>query len=699
MSKKSKRIKARASTTTGMGSCTDGLRSFFLGRDFLFGAILFLVVGLTYLPVWHAGFVWDDASHVTANPCIVGPLGLKEIWTTPAALVCPLVLTTFWLEHAAWGLIPLPYHLVNVVQHGFCAILLWRVLLGLRLSGAWLGAGLWALHPLQVESVAWISEMKNTQSCLFYLLTVLFFVKWLTSTDSDPRRLKWCYALTLLFAALAMASKFSTAVLPAALALCAWWVEGRWRARTLVRLGPICLMSAIVIGITLWPQAGESLGTPHPAWAGTWPERVARAGFVIWFYVGKLIWPHPLMALYPRWEIDASQWTSYLPTMAALVLFVVLWLYRRTWARPYFFAWAYFLVTLSPFLTLIDQSFWRFSYVEDHLQNLAGIGPLALAGAGLDRLSAFAAPIFASLRLQWSAGIGVMLVMAVLSWQRVIAFQSDQSLWADTLTKNPKCWLAHNNFGVALLHSGQIGRAISEYQTALALRPDDAEAEKNLGVAYFRLGNTGQAIVEYQQALSVEPDDAEICNKLGMAYARMGQEDKAVAEYERAERLMPEDAEAYNNLGISFFDMGRMDDAIQQYRKALAIDPMDAQAHSNLAFALLRAGAQSEALAHYQRTVEIQPDYALAYKNYGSALAQLGRLDEAVEQYQKALKLDPNYAEAYNDLGVALYKLGQLSQAVSAFHEAIRLKPDDDSARRNLAAAQMMQMNSDSLKQ
>src|ERR1700678_3949151 len=189
-------------------------------RECLLGGLLVIATLIAYQKVWHAGFIWDDDRHLTTNPCIVGPLGLKEIWTTSAARICPLVLTTFWVEHALWGLEPLPYHLVNVLLHGACAVVLWRVLRSLQVPGAWLGAALWTLHPVQVESVAWITEMKNTESGLFFLLSIFFFVKWLRARGVDERTGGgWNYALTLLFAALAMASKSSTVILPVVLCL------------------------------------------------------------------------------------------------------------------------------------------------------------------------------------------------------------------------------------------------------------------------------------------------------------------------------------------------------------------------------------------------------------------------------------------------------------------------------------------------
>ena len=200
-----------------------------------------------------------------------------------------------------------------------CAILLWRVLRRLQIPGAWLGAALWALHPLQVESVAWISEMKNTQSCVFYLLTMLFFVRWLRARKTRrTTRGDWNYALTLIFAALAMASKSSTVVLPLVLALCAWWMEGRWHRRHLMGLIPIFLMSVVVSALTVWPQTSRWRALSDPQWARSWPERVATSGDVIWFYLGKLFWPHPLMTIYPRWQIDAGQWYSYLPLLAVI---------------------------------------------------------------------------------------------------------------------------------------------------------------------------------------------------------------------------------------------------------------------------------------------------------------------------------------------------------------------------------------------
>jgi tetratricopeptide (TPR) repeat protein len=589
--------------------------SAWLKREWLWGLLLVLTVILTYTPVWQAGFVWDDDANLTANPCIVGPFGLKEIWTTSAGQFFPLVLTTFWMEHALWGLAPLPYHLVNVLLHGACAILLWRVLQKLKIPGAWLGAALWALHPVQVESVAWVTEVKNTQSGLFYLLTILFFVKYLKATGAgDPRSAGWTYGMTLVFAALAMASKSSTVVLPAVLGLCAWWVEGRWSWRHLTRLAPIFLLSVVAATLSMWSYRSGIADISDPQWARTWPERMATAGDVIWFYLGKLLWPHPLMTIYPRWQIDAGSWFSYLPLLAASIILFILWFERASWSRPWFFAFAYFLLVLSPFLTLIDQSFWCYSFVEDHLQYLADMGPLALAGAGLARLADFVLP--KNTQLQSILCAALLFILGMGSWQRAWVYESQETLWTYTLAQNPNCWAGYNSLGLVLFQRGQLDEAIIQFQKALEIDPDYAEAYGNLGSALVQKRQLDEAIIQFQKALKINFNNAEVHNDLGSALAQKG----------------------------------RVDEGMLQFQKALAINPDLALAHNNLGNALFQKGRVDEAMVQYQKTLEINPNLALVHNNFGNALFRKGQLNEAIDQFQEALRLNPNYTAAQNNL-------------------------------------------------
>ena len=606
-------------------------------RDWFWGLILILALVLAYAPVWRAGFVWDDGQFLTANPCIVGPLGLKEIWTTRDADICPLVLTTFWVEHALWGLAPLPYHLLNVLLHGACAIVLWRVLRRLRAQGAWLGAALWALHPVGVESVGWITEMKNTESGLFFLLSILFFVRWLGAKELEGRTGGgWDYTLTLLFAALAMAAKSSTVILPVVLCLCAWWMEGRWHWRNVMRGLPIFLMAIAASALPIWSQGWQLATVTDPQWVRTWPQRLAAAGDAVWFYLGKLLWPNRLMAIYPRWQIDAAQWVSYLPLLAVIVIFSIFWLKRALWSRAYFFAFAYFIAALLPVLGLIDNYVFHYSFVFDHFQYLASIGPLALAGAGLAR---FSDSIIATKPwLQLGVCAGLLLLLGIATWQRTWVFNNEEALWTDAVSKNPNCWAGHYNLGFVFLQKGQVDKAVERFQKALEINPDLKEAHNNLGSALLKKGQVDQAVAQFQKALEIDPRYVEAHNNLGLALFKKGQVDQAVA------------------IGLALFQNGQVDQAVAQFKKASEIDPNSFMTHYRLGVALFREG----------------------------------RPDEAVAEYQRALKINPNFLEAHYNLGLILFKKRQTDGAITQFLEVLRLKPDFSPARDNLAKAQAL---------
>lgn len=621
MAKRSKKKKEAISEAPGKNAPAEaiapGLPSW-LSRDHFWGLILVLAVILTYLPVWHAGFIWDDDLVLTTNPVIVGPLGLKEIWTTSAADICPLTLTTFWVEHALWGLAALPYHVINVLLHAACAVLLWRVLLSLQVPGAWLGAALWALHPLQAESVAWIAEMKNTQSGLFFLLSIFYFVRWLRAGETQKRDVR-SYAFALLFAALAMASKSSTIILPVVLCLCAWWVQGRWHWRNAERIIPFFLMSIAVYVVSRWTQKLDGSEAPDwvQAWMQSWPQRIVTAGDAIWFYLGKLIWPHPLLPIYPRWQVEAGQGMSYLPLLAVVVGLFLSWLKRDSWSRPWLFASAYFLAALLPVLGLVNLSFFRYSLVSDHFQYLAGMGPMALAGAGLVSLAHLVLPNQA--KLTPALGAGLLLLLGLLSWQRATVYQNEDSLWADTLAHDSNCWVAQNNVGNSLCEKGQVEEGMAHLQKALEIYPNFVEALGNLSVVVSRQGQIDQAI----------------------AYAR------------RAVEINPNYATGHEDLGVALFEKGQIDDAMAQFQQALAIKPNYANAYDSLGIVDMKKGDVDAAIMQFQKALEINPDYANAHDSLGGALMAKGQVDAAIAQFQEALRLNPADGHAQTNLARA----------------------------------------------
>ena len=633
-------------------------------RDWFWALLLIAFVFIAYTQVFRAGFIWDDESHLTQNPCVVGPLGLKEIWITTQAVYYPLVLTAFWALHKFFGLNPLPYHLLNILLHAASAILLWRVLQVLRVRGAWLGAALWALHPVMVQSVGWVTELKNTQSCVFYLLSILFFLKWEDQGGAVSRppqrrigdRRSLVFALCLLFFILATLSKPSVVMLPFVLALCIWWMRGKIRWRDTLALAPFALISVVASAWTIWEQKFHA-GAVGPDWEQTFPERLIIAGKAIWFYLGKLLWPHPLIFIYPRWDVDSSKVVAYLPLVAAIAGLVALWFIHAKWSRALFFAASYYVISLFPVLGFFSVYFFRYSFVSDHFQYLASMGPLALTGAGIATLlgrfcetpdhfvshpdtvprsgNTIASPRW---RLVLSGGLcGIFLVsLGFLTWRQTAEYRDPFALYRATLQENPGCWMAHYNLGVVLSEQGEADQAIDHYRRAVDLRPDYAKAHYNLG----------RLLVE------------------------QGQLADAIAHCEKAAALNPADADAQNNLGVTLFGIGRADDAIAHYRKALEISPENVAALSNLAWLLatssdpsLRNGSEAVRLAERADSASSRSEkHPSVLRILAAAYAEAGQFAEAKETAQRALEGanvqgNTTLAEALQG-DLALYDLG-----------------------------------------
>jgi tetratricopeptide (TPR) repeat protein len=646
-------------------------------RDWFAGLLLVLGVIIAYQQVWHAGFIWDDDHHLTENPCIIGPLGFKDIWTTRAAIYYPMVLSSFWVEHFVWGLNPLSYHLVNVAMHAACAILLWRVLQNLQVRGAWLGAALWALHPVQVESVAWITELKNTQSCLFYLFAIYFFVKWRATNGIEDRNSGICkYALVLIFAMMAILSNASTVMLPVVLGLCWWWIERCWRWRNVAWLVPFVLISIAASGWTIWEQKVHS-GAQGQEWAQSGLDRAVIAGKDVWFYIGKLCWPHPLIFIYSRWEISSSSLTSYLPGFAAAMGLFILWLNRNTVLRPIFLAFTYFVISLFPVLGFFNVYFFRYSFVADHFQYLASIGPLALAAAGIVTLFDFVK------QRRWWLEVAIcvaLLGLGTLTWRQVRIYRNMETLWTDTLEKNPDSWMSDNNLGFVLFQKGQIEEAITYYKKAIQINPNSYNTEDDLGIALVRIGRVEEAMTQYRKAIEINPDYADAHYNLGNALLQTGRVEEAISHYQKAIKINPNSSEIEYNLGNVFLRTGRVEEAMTYYRKAIEIKPDYADAHNNLGNILLQTGQAEEALIHFKKVLEIEPKFEKAYNNMGVALLRMHRLDEASNYFTKAIEIKPDYAEPHYNLGEIFGLQGNWDKAVQEYRRTLALSPNSAQA-------------------
>ena len=647
-------------------------------------ALLVAVILAVFARTLGAGFIWDDDAHLTANACIVGPEGLKEVWTTPAANYFPLVLTHLWVLHAIGGLVPWPYHLANILLHAMAALVLWRVLRELEVPWAWGAALAWAVHPVQVESVAWISEMKNTQSGLFYLLASACFVRWLRrdATPAFTRR----YAGAVVFALLALLSKPSTVMLPVALLLCAWWIDPVLSWKRVRWLAPFFLLSAVVSGWTIWEQKFHS-GALGPEWNVSLLGRLLIAGRAIWFYLGKLLWPADLAFIYPRWSGEASSAAGGLAWLGLVAAAAFLVSRRRQPAvRAGWFAGAYFVALLFPVLGFFDVYFFRYAYVSDHFQYLASIGPIVGGVVAVKILADALRP-----QPTWlvpALGAFGIAVLGTLSFRQTRIYADERTLWQCTVRQNPACWLGRLRLGMMAIDAGDSAEALAQLSAALQLRPNDPDVYVNLGNALLQANRVPEARQAFEQALRLKPDSAEAHCNLGNAYAQTNQVPAAIQCYEAALRLNPKFVVASMNLGSALFRSGRVAEAIPRYENAVRWRPNYAEAHSNLGSALLQVGRVHDAIGHYEAALRIKPAYPDAETNLGLAWLRAGRTEAALGHFRRAVAMAPNHLAARCQLGLTLAGLGQRAEAIEQLQAALQLQPDLPEARNVLAQLQ-----------
>jgi tetratricopeptide (TPR) repeat protein len=582
----------------------------------------------------------------------------------------PLVFASLWVDYHLWGERPLGYHIVNVLLHAANAVLLWLILSRLSVPAAFWAAAVFALHPVHVESVAWIAERKNVLSGFFYLASVLAWFRFAPpeGPGSGSAR-RGCYAVVVALFLAALLSKTVTASLPAAIALVLWWKRGRLATREVAALLPLFVLGAAMGLMTAWLERYH-VRAQGEEWTFSFVERCLIAGRVLWFYAGKLAWPLRLSFVYPRWVPDASAWPSYVFPVSAAAVVAVLWGWRGRWGRGPVTGVLFFAGTLVPVLGFFAVYPMRFSFVADHFQYLGSIGLIALGCASgaalLSRIRAGGGG-----RVAGAVGGAVLLALATATWNRVHVFRDSETLWRDAIAKNPSAWLAHTGLGVALFEQGRVEEAVACYEEALRYKPDCTEANINMGNALVRQGRLDEGIAFYRRALKSKPDSFQAHNNLAGALARAGRAGEAIAHFRQALRIHPRSAAAHNNLGLALAGAGQVDEAIVQYREALRLKPELAEAHNNLGQALGARGRIGLAMEHYAEALRLNPRLAEARRNMGTVLARLGRMPEAVVHYQLALSLKPDWPEALGDLAAVYARLGDLTNAVASARQGV----------------------------
>lgn len=523
-------------------------------------AALAAVAFVAYLPAWRAGFIWDDDAHLTA-PALRSLAGLARIWSEPGATqqYYPLLHSCFWIEHRLWGDAALGYHLVNILWHAFAAFLAGVLLRRLALPGAWLAAFVFALHPVHVESVAWISEQKNTLSAVFYLGAALVYLRF--DAGRRPRH----YALALGLFLLGLLTKTVVATLPAALLVLAWWRRGRlaWRIDVLPLL-PWLLVGAIAGLFTAWVER-HLIGAEGAAYDLGMLQRCLLAGRAPWFYLGKLVWPADLSFIYPRWIIAPARTWDWLPLAGILALAALFWLLRSRTRAP-LAAMLVFTGTLFPVLGFFNIYPFIYSFVADHFQYLASLPVIAFAIASGTRLGQrMRAP-------RWLGRIlagALVLALGALTWRQSRTYHAAATLYRTTIDRNPDCWMAWNNLGRELMTDpARRTETIACFERALQLRPVYFEAENNLGLTLTQAGRPGDAIPHLEAALRLKPGAYQTHNNLGIALASSGRAAEALPAFQRAASLNPALPNIQENWAKALLLLGREREAAEHFALA-----------------------------------------------------------------------------------------------------------------------------------
>ena len=583
------RREAAKRATPASASLPSAPESRFARRETLAAlALAALAVGC-YLPALTAGFVWDDEAFTDAA-AVREWSGLWRIWSSPRTAIeneghyWPLVYTSFWLEHKLWGFAPAGYHAVNVVLHAANTLLVRRLAERLAVPGAWLVAAVFAVHPLHVESVAWIIERKDLLSGLCYLAA---FLAWLRFTD-EPRggRGGRHYVLALALFAAGMLCKSIVVTLPAAFVIVSWWKRGRVTGSDLSRVAPFFVVGTAIAAADLsFYDAREPLSLGYTA-----VERLLIAAHALWFYVGKLLWPGGLAVIYPHWEAGAGDPVAWGYVAAWVAVAAVLWFLRGRVGRGPLAGVLFFAVTLSPVLGFVEYGYMQFSFVADRHQYLAGMGLMAvLVGAavrGAERL-----PARRWRRCAAGAAAAALAVLAVLTWRHAGIYRDEVTFFTHVVARNPEARAAQQNLGKALLNSGRPEEALAASRAAVEQDPDDVKAHANAGAALIRMGRLDEAEEWLRAALALDPRHSVVLQ----------------------------------NLAESLRKQERLDEALRYYRAVLEADPGNPLPHAGMGHALFGLGRYEEALRSLDRALALAPGLESVRTMRDSALSRLGR--------------------------------------------------------------------------
>ncbi|MFC1514923.1 tetratricopeptide repeat protein, partial [Candidatus Omnitrophota bacterium] len=616
--------------------------------------IIILSLGV-YVSSLGNGFIWDDDQYLYDNPLVQDSQGLKDIWfsyKTPQYY--PLVFTTFWVEHKLWGLDPFGFRLVNMILHILNALLVFAILCRLYPRLAFLVALLFAIHPIQVETVAWITERKNLLCLFFFLSTFFCYLRF------ERTRTKGHYLQTLLLFICALLSKSVSVCFVAVPVLYRWWKKAEVSGRDILLLLPFAGLGLLGVVNTIYLELYR-VGSSWDTWTLSFLERLILSGRILLFYIQKLVAPFEFIFFYPRWNIDTTQWWQWLFILASILLGGLLFTLRRRIGRGGSALFFFYVISIFPALGFITVYPMKYSFVADHFSYLSTptlllliCGSAAFFVDALNKRFPFLrskAPRFLAYSL---VGIAAIL-LCVKSISLTKSYRDELTLWQETIAKNPDAWMAYNNLGALYRKKGDFQKGITNLIKATQIKPDYAEAYYNLGNLYQEIGEPAKAITLYKTAIKVRPTYVEAHNNLGIVYYDTGKYEEAIHLHTKTIELKPDHAKAYSNLGLSYQAIGEGQQALNLFKKAIHLSPGRPQAYmyNNLGIVYKDAKKLKEAKTLFEKAIELDSGYAHAYYNLATVQYMLGKQEEAIGLFKRTLTIDPDYGLAYLNLSMA----------------------------------------------
>lgn len=600
--------------------------------------IIFLALFTYHNAILNGNFIWDDDDYITENPVLRSVKGLYDIWLSPFSLpqYYPAVHTSFWIEYRLWGLNPGRFILTNILLHSLSAFILWRILSLLEIKSAWFAAIIFTIHPVCVESVAWITERKNTLGTFFYLLSAYYYIKY----DFKIRPGKYYFLFSFLFYLMALFSKTVMGTLPAALLLIKWWKAQKIKLYDFIKLLPFFIIGIGAGIVTIYIEKYH-VGASGPDWDLSFLQRFIIAGKALWFYIAKLLFPINLCFIYPRWNINPEKdYFLYIYPLSILSILFLTFILQKKISKAPFTAIAYFTGTVFPALGFFDVYPMRYTFVADHYVYPACIGIIVLFSSLISEFCFRIKNILKEESVVTFIQSMIITVLFFLSYKRTEVYTDIKILWEDTINKNLTCWMAYNNLGLYFSSKQKYQEALKYLLISISLRPS-----------------------------------SQIYSNIASIYSKIGEHNKAIEYCKLAIDLDPDSEQAYYNMAISLNELNKKEDALKMYYKTITIKPNFPQAHNNLASLLREKGFYDLALKHYKIAVELYPEYSAAYCNLSSLLAEKGKLSMATDYALKALKLEPSNPVFLNNYSYILLLSSNFREAEQYAQLAIKLNP------------------------